>query len=108
MAAEVIDIFTPYSVNGQLRTEGTCSIAFDNSGDVTFFVNNIWRIVPGQFKSLNDFLPDVKRKTQFTITFAPSDPATTGTNQLAVVITNKYNLLTDKNGNNVSTVRNRC
>ena len=65
-------------------------MAFDNCGDVTVYINNIWRIKPGELKSLSQLIPDVIDGTRYQVTFSLTDPFTTGTNKNLVVISSVY------------------
>ena len=87
----VINQIRPYSKTGDtIATDNCNSIGFDNCGDVTVFINNIWRIKPGEFKSLSQLIPDVIDGTRYQVSFSLADPFTTGTTQNLVVITSVY------------------
>lgn len=75
-----------YSKPGNIPTDGCNSIYFENQGDVTAIINNVWRLIPGQARSLNQLDPRVIDSTNYYISFDASDPYTTGTNKNLVVI----------------------
>lgn len=82
--------FRQYAKNGSIATSRTNSVGFDNQGTVTAFINNIWRIKPGEFKSLSQLIPDVIDDTRYEVSFSLTDPYTTGTEKNLVVITSIY------------------
>lgn len=88
-----------YSKPGNIPTKGCNSIYFENQGDVTAVINNIWRIVPGDARSLNQLDPRVIDDTLYYISFDTTDPFTTGTNQNLVVIPTFIITPSNKSGN---------
>jgi len=86
----VVNKFEQYGKDTFLSTEYSNSMAFDNCGDVTVYINNIWRIKPGELKSLSQLIPDVIDGTRYQVTFSLTDPFTTGTNKNLVVISSVY------------------
>jgi hypothetical protein len=86
----VVNDFRQYNTNAVISTQNSNSVGFDNCGDVTVYINNIWRIKPGEFKSLSQLIPDVIDGTRYNVSFAPLDPFSTGTDQNLVVITSIY------------------
>lgn len=75
-----------YTKPGNIPTEGCNSIYFENQGNVTAVINNVWLIRPGQARSLNQLDPRVYDDTNYYISFNLTDPFTTGTTKNLVVI----------------------
>jgi len=88
-----------YSKPGNIPTKGCNSIYFENQGNVTAIINNIWRIVPGDARSLNQLDPRVNDDTLYYISFDQTDPFSTGTTQNLVVIPTFIIDSSNKSGN---------
>lgn len=94
-----------YSKAGNIPTQGSNSIYFENQGNVTAVINNIWKIRPGEARSLSQINPEVVDETNYYISFDLTDPFTTGTTNNLIVIPC---FIISKKNKSVSNVLDTC
>ena len=78
--------FAAYNKSGPIDTNKANALIFINEGVVTFLVNNMVSVRPGDFFSISQVSADVEDKTEYNISFSLTHGSTTGTLQNCVVV----------------------